>query len=176
MKSIAFFTLTICLPVATLAKPTYVARIPNGANVKGVNALGHVDPKGDGDLNVFGEAFEDADEKWTKTLCELDSDNDGQTNGQELGDPCCLWTPGNDDQLIYNTGLSHPGLKDSKADESLWKNINCSAPADVKNTTNATKIDTPDSQQKDSAGTSSIQGVVMAVYAISVGTLVALLA
>ncbi|ETM98389.1 hypothetical protein PPTG_19509 [Phytophthora nicotianae INRA-310] len=28
---------------------------------------------------------------WTKELCEADSDSDGQTIGQELGDPCCEW-------------------------------------------------------------------------------------
>jgi hypothetical protein len=27
--------------------------------------------------------------KWTQTLCLADSDGDGQSNGQELGDPCC---------------------------------------------------------------------------------------
>jgi hypothetical protein len=27
-------------------------------------------------------------------VCAKDSDNDGQTNGQELGDPCCSWAEG----------------------------------------------------------------------------------
>ncbi|RHY22798.1 hypothetical protein DYB32_009390 [Aphanomyces invadans] len=37
-----------------------------------------------------------------------DSDGDGLTNGQELGDPCCIWTKG----AIPNqtVGLSDPGL------------------------------------------------------------------
>lgn len=32
--------------------------------------------------------------RWTKTLCEKDSDGDGLSNGVELGDPCCIWVPG----------------------------------------------------------------------------------
>ena len=26
-------------------------------------------------------------------MCEDDADGDGQSNGRELGDPCCLWEP-----------------------------------------------------------------------------------
>jgi len=46
--------------------------------------------KGRGSLNPFGEDFIAAAGNWT-TLCMMDSDNDGVTNGQELGDPCCQW-------------------------------------------------------------------------------------
>lgn len=45
---------------------------------------------------------------WTKEFCQTDSDGDGQTNGFELGDPCCLWTQG-DDSALRLTQLSHPG-------------------------------------------------------------------
>jgi hypothetical protein len=36
-----------------------------------------------------------------KQLCVQDSDGDGESNGQELGDPCCLWpaTPARSQQL-----------------------------------------------------------------------------
>ena len=30
----------------------------------------------------------------TRALCLHDSDQDGRTNGEELGDPCCTWFPG----------------------------------------------------------------------------------
>ena len=30
--------------------------------------------------------------RWTEALCNADTDGDGQSNGLELGDPCCLWT------------------------------------------------------------------------------------
>lgn len=35
------------------------------------------------------QAFEAAGYKWTPELCNADSDMDGFTNGQELGDPTC---------------------------------------------------------------------------------------
>lgn len=31
---------------------------------------------------------------WNADICGADSDGDGQTNGQELGDPECVWTSG----------------------------------------------------------------------------------
>jgi len=44
---------------------------------------------------------------WDETLCRTDSDGDGRTNGEELGDPNCAWTPGSSVSLTI--GLSHPG-------------------------------------------------------------------
>ena len=46
-------------------------------------------------------------QKWTKELCREDSDGDGRTNGQELGDPDCTWKVGMN--LVNVSGLSHPG-------------------------------------------------------------------
>jgi hypothetical protein len=40
-------------------------------------------------------------------VCSLDSDGDGLTNGQELGDPTCTWKVG--DPSPNGTNLSHPG-------------------------------------------------------------------
>ena len=43
---------------------------------------------------------------WSAALCRMDSDDDGLTNGDELGDGCC-------DQSGANGHLiSHPGLRD----------------------------------------------------------------
>ena len=36
----------------------------------------------------------------------MDSDGDGKTNGEELGDPNCTWTPGA--QPSMTTGITHP--------------------------------------------------------------------
>ncbi|VDP67653.1 unnamed protein product [Echinostoma caproni] len=44
---------------------------------------------------------------WSE-LCKLDSDGDGLTNGEELGDPECTWTNGM--QPNRTTNLSHPGM------------------------------------------------------------------
>ncbi|OWF52617.1 tyramine beta-hydroxylase-like [Mizuhopecten yessoensis] len=89
--------------------------IPNGGNVphpcmanyiwKGV---GHLNPLGGGDRNPFGLEFKNAGMTWTKALCEMDSDGDGITNGEELGDPDCVWTKGN--TPTATTGISHPGV------------------------------------------------------------------
>ena len=40
-------------------------------------------------------------------LCRKDSDGHGKTNGQELGDPNCVWVEGTVPEL--QDGLSHPG-------------------------------------------------------------------
>lgn len=47
---------------------------------------------------------------WTRELCQKDSDGDGRTNGEELGDPNCVWRVG--DIPTSSTGLSHPGQSD----------------------------------------------------------------
>jgi len=79
------------------AHPEYVPLQPNGATVtipKNVAAIGHVDKAGGGALNKYGEDFSAQGNAWTRALCEADSDGDGQTNGLELGDPCCVWKVG----------------------------------------------------------------------------------
>ena len=40
-------------------------------------------------------------------LCKEDSDGDGMTNGQELGDPNCVWTEGTIPSRTDN--ITHPG-------------------------------------------------------------------
>jgi hypothetical protein len=89
--------------------PTYVSQLPNGSKISGVKALGHLNPMGGGATNQFGEDFEQNEFQWSAELCLKDSDGDGMTNGEELGDPCCTWTPGTDFQL-RNIALSHPGV------------------------------------------------------------------
>jgi hypothetical protein len=87
---------TLALSFAGIsAHPQYVAMLPNGANVPGVKAIGHVDPAGGGARNAFGEQFwSEWVNKfgWNSTFCCMDSDSDGQTNGMELGDPCTSTT------------------------------------------------------------------------------------
>jgi hypothetical protein len=104
--------------------PMYVSRIPNGENVPGIKALGHEDTTGEESIrNVFGVAFEASDMEWTKELCEADSDEDGQSNGQELGDPCCIWVKGATPQ--WTEGVSHPGDASKKSDDARWKTLDC---------------------------------------------------
>ena len=44
---------------------------------------------------------------WTKALCQADSDGDGRTNGEELGDPNCNWRPG---ATPSRAATGHPGI------------------------------------------------------------------
>ncbi|KAL3319326.1 hypothetical protein Ciccas_002008 [Cichlidogyrus casuarinus] len=100
------------------ARPSYVKLLPNGANVPNpclsnsiYNAIGHLDPTGSGGdaaLNRFGHGFKANSRTWNMVLCQLDSDGDGFTNGEELGDPNCLWTEGQPDPTGVN--ISHPGI------------------------------------------------------------------
>lgn len=56
---------------------------------------------------MFGLAFVAAGKQWTPALCNADSDGDGITNGQEMGDPDCVWTVGAVPSCTEN--VSHPG-------------------------------------------------------------------
>ena len=95
------------------ATPTFMSRIPNGFSVVGVDgqpwaAVGHNMASAGAPLNPFGEAFKAAGLQWTVDLCQMDSDGDGRTNGEELGDPDCVWPPGA--TPARTTDISHPGF------------------------------------------------------------------
>jgi len=103
------------------ALPGFSAFFPNGnavpcpPGVSGCQAgictgVGHTSCAGGGGLNAFGRAFNAAGHKWTRALCLADSDGDGIANGVELGDPCCVWSPG---QTPRFPAASHPGLSSS---------------------------------------------------------------
>ncbi|CAH1778685.1 unnamed protein product [Owenia fusiformis] len=89
--------------------------IPNGDQVPHPckenytwNGVGHRNPEGGGSRNQFGIDFLANGKKWNPTLCMKDSDKDGMSNGQELGDPSCVWRPGA--QANRTSDLSHPGV------------------------------------------------------------------
>ena len=62
--------------------------------------------------NPFGVDFASAGHAWTAALCGADSDGDGLTNGEELGDPCCVWFRGAASNLS-SYATSHPGFASS---------------------------------------------------------------
>ena len=95
-----------------------VSRIPNGKNVKDPSGnsypgVGHSRPEGGGALNVFGADFKAEGYEWTKALCAKDSDCDGLSNGEELGDPLCTWSKGSTPQFVVN--ITHPGISDTES-------------------------------------------------------------
>ncbi|MEL6179987.1 MAG: hypothetical protein AAFS10_13595 [Myxococcota bacterium] len=101
--------LALCVIGSTAyAVPARVLQIPNGA----INSCGtcHENQSGSGPRNSFGndvEANLDADgaTDWA-AIASIDSDGDGFTNGQELGDPEGLWMMGDPspDGEITNPG------------------------------------------------------------------------
>ncbi|GLE03702.1 hypothetical protein PINS_up012604 [Pythium insidiosum] len=123
-------TLSLLLALAACttsvhAWPKFMSMVPNGRNVPFNKVdLGHAG--GSMARNPFGLAF-NVDRNWSKALCEADSDGDGQTNGQELGDPCCVWSIGKDAVLRAANDTSNPGNKSSVSDPKLWKDVDCAA-------------------------------------------------
>lgn len=113
-------SLLVCLQKTALGLPEFQRRIPNGDRVTSPTGeeypgVGHHRSNGGGARNSFGQDFAAAGFKWTKELCEKDSDCDGLTNGQELGDPECIWQEGDTPQ--FDVGITHPGIAD--ADRSI---------------------------------------------------------
>ncbi|KAJ0400581.1 hypothetical protein P43SY_009499 [Pythium insidiosum] len=109
------------------AIPAFVGRVPNGDRLPGVDAAGHANRRGGGALNAFGRDFlHIANRSWTKELCERDSDGDGQTNGEELGDPCCLWTRAVRWYPLWDGPVSHPGNAQLRLPEMPLRPVNCS--------------------------------------------------
>ncbi len=102
---LALFSLALLLAVPDAsALSSYQSRVPNGT-VSSCDTC-HDPVAGPPVLNQFGGAFLTAGLAWTPALAALDSDGDGFTNGQELGDPAGAWTPGtaNPTGTITNPG------------------------------------------------------------------------
>ncbi|XP_063431569.1 temptin-like [Mytilus trossulus] len=71
-------------------------------------AVGHFSLfDGTANKNPFGIDFRKNGMKWTQSLCKGDSDGDGLSNGEELGDPNCTWIEG---QTPDYDAIGHPGI------------------------------------------------------------------
>ena len=100
----------------TSAIPLYLGDIPNSnmvldCNGQAFDAIGHASRLGGGARNPFGQDYERL-RNWAD-ICDLDSDGDGMTNGEELGDPLCQWRSAADDGLLMSV-VGHPGLNCEK--------------------------------------------------------------
>ncbi len=108
--SIALFLVTVAIALSAPAAPAHAFEpfaflIPCRATA--TNAVGTVRPcitchnNADGGsgcamppcFNAFGMAFNGNGRVWNETLATMDSDGDGYTNGEELGDPLGTWRP-----------------------------------------------------------------------------------
>ena len=90
---ISFALLFMALTSDAFSRPGRLSQIPNGSVFSCANC--HVNPAGGGARNVFGSVVESgflngmgasATVNWNAGLAALDSDGDGATNGEELGD------------------------------------------------------------------------------------------
>ena len=99
----------VCAGLAlAAAMPSFREKIPNAYEVEcpahggweGCTSdglcmgLGHATCAGGGaPFSPFGLKFLAHGYEWSEAMCEDDADGDGQSNGFEVGDPCCLWAP-----------------------------------------------------------------------------------
>ncbi|EME27861.1 ferric-chelate reductase [Galdieria sulphuraria] len=111
---LVIFVSLCCLVTGHL---NYLDQFPNGAKVLDPQSnttswigVGHKDAMGTTGINQFGKDFRKVGGNW-KRLCVLDSDGDGQSNGMELGDPCCVWKKGDIPFRVWD--ISHPGTRSS---------------------------------------------------------------
>ena len=86
------------------ARPARIEQIPNGVEFE--CSACHL--KRGGPRNAFGKQIEDSFLSsvgfsgaviWNEELASLDADDDGASNGLELGDPKGLWRPGDQDPV-----------------------------------------------------------------------------
>ena len=103
----------LCTGIAgdAMARNVYPTRVPNG-NVHQCLTCHTVSTGGPGNLNPMGmdvrRTLTDDDlPNWSR-LYRIDSDGDGQTNGEELGDPCGDWRFGR--RPPRRTDISRPGV------------------------------------------------------------------
>ncbi|KAF1325612.1 hypothetical protein FI667_g9059, partial [Globisporangium splendens] len=115
----------------------YIKLLPNGGDIPDNTNIGHLNAAGTAGVSVFGKAFKAAGNAWNTALCQADSDGDGFTNGQEMGDPCCTWTPTSTASLVTE-GLSDPNDASKKPSNAALI-AGCSASGSSKTTTSGSK-------------------------------------
>ena len=104
----------LLLAVSAYAYQQDLVKLPNG-NTYGIT-LGHPGGATKKATN-FANAFYSTGQKWNKAFCQADTDGDGQSNGFEMGDPCCVWTVGQ--TPMFTTGLSDPNSFTSKTTRQM---------------------------------------------------------
>ena len=106
-----------------------MARLPVSSRFLCTNCHILADPQaGSADLNDFGFDFLGAGRLWTSELAQLDSDDDGCTNGAEIGD-----VDGNnqlDDGIEFES--SNPGLT-GDCSSAAWEHMSWSELKDLFN-------------------------------------------
>jgi hypothetical protein len=102
---ICLVSFLIVLTTPANAKLIEVKKIPNGKK----NSCDNCHQPGTEStdkLTPFGNDYMKNGKKWNSSIAGKDSDGDGMTNGQELGDPDGTWKKGDSDPSgkIFNPG------------------------------------------------------------------------
>ena len=110
--SVIFGLLVVGFSYHSEARPERPALIPNGSVFN--CATCHTSSGGGGPHTPFGEdvrplVLSGSTNFWSPELAEIDSDGDGFTNGQELGDPEGAWEQGDPDPGDA-ANVSNPGV------------------------------------------------------------------
>ena len=95
------------LLIAVKGHSSYRSSLPNAFSTQ----YGQQQSNNVGHTGNFRFLVRDAGYSWTHELCQADSDGDGQSNGLEMGDPCCTWAQGT--VAAYTDALSYPGSSSS---------------------------------------------------------------
>ena len=95
--------LVLAGPATASAIPRWSGEIPNGA---AAGCMACHDGTATGPIDAFGLRFVAVGQSWPMLYAE-DSDGDGETNGQELGDPCGRWQFGLNPRRT--TEIGNPG-------------------------------------------------------------------
>jgi len=126
--SLIFFSLLLQTSFGAVSQ---IDRIPNGRSIpcpegaygctngmclaSGHIALDGVTQSCDGTPNFtpnqFGYDYLDQRQTWNYAICTTDSDKDGRTNGDELGDPCCTWTKDSGVAPRRTIDITHPSVE-----------------------------------------------------------------
>lgn len=113
----------LCQPMGAVARNAFSSDVPNGLAFDCGSC--HIDIDQALNLTWFGTdialRYDDYDNPkpgWSDVY-HLDSDGDGLSNGEELGDPCGVWEPGDEAQYeeVSNPGDDQGVLQDVPAYE-----------------------------------------------------------
>lgn len=132
MKSFFYIILTCIFLISniTFSRDFRVNQIPNGSKYQCLNC--HTSSAGGGSLNAFGTEIKNnfltsknasGNVIWNATLANIDSDKDGFSNGNELGDPLGTWKSGNSNPGIF-ANVTLPGSASSKPTDVLENSNN----------------------------------------------------
>ncbi len=124
---------TLVAATGALAWPSFSNHVPN-AEAAGDCDLCH----GGGGLTTFGTqagTVQVNGVSWSRLFCQ-DADGDGQTNGQELGDPCGHWRRG--EEPPRTDDLSSPSAASETAAEP---DVGCDAGETAPATCDDTEVD-----------------------------------